>query len=134
MTLILLGFASCVFAKPSVQVVLYHGLNDGVKNDVLANHPLRKSLNLLIGYRNYQKIGEAVCEPHASYDQWLLPSKVFFLRVNKIHPKKVRLELFQEKKSIIQSEFPLPRKKPLIITGPLYGNGRLVLVIEGFKN
>lgn len=115
-----------------INVDLYHAQNEGVRDDVKTEHPLRKGFDRLIGYRFYEKLGSATSKLESSYDQWLLPSKMFFLRFHRAAPedKEVTLELFKKKKSIFQGKFIPKKERPLIITGPQYGNGLLVLVLR----
>lgn len=113
-----------------IQVDLYHGQNSDVRNDVQEGRPLRRSFDKLFGYKMYEKLGSAECQIETGYDQWLLPSKAFFLRVGRVDDKRASLELFEGEKSIVSTQFDPKRSKPLIIRGPFYANGQLVLVVK----
>jgi hypothetical protein len=114
------------------QVELYQATMKPIADDIQTTNPLRKSMNKFIGYPYYQKLGSATCSMENSNSEWLIPSKTLFLELKRPDPLKpgIYLELFQEKRSIFKGVFNPKRKHPLIITGPHYGEGRLVMVLS----
>ncbi|MFH1067497.1 MAG: hypothetical protein V1746_06315 [bacterium] len=126
----LLLSATPLFAQ-RVEVQLYHAQNSDVRDDLKPKHELRKSLDLLIGYRYYERLGSASCDLEKKARQRLQPHPMFALQLDRCGSASncVKLELFQESKSIFKGEFFPKPKTPLIITGPMYANGRLVLVL-----
>jgi hypothetical protein len=109
---------------------LYYGSETG-KDTLDESDPLKKSLVKLIGYPHYEKLGCADTLIDVTYSQWLLPCKVFYLEFKPVpeKPGTFQFELFKDKTSLLSGEFRPRKRAPLIITGPHYGEGRLVLII-----
>lgn len=121
--------------KPEKNVMLaklYCGNNDPHKDSLDETDPLKKNLVKLIGYPHYEKLGCADTRIDVTYSQWLLPCKVFYLEFKPVpeKPGTFQFELFKDKTSLLSGEFRPRKRAPLIITGPHYGEGRLVLIIS----
>lgn len=131
---VLLLSATPLFAQ-RIEVQLYHAQNSDVRDDLKPGHALRKSLDKLIGYRYYEMLGSAACNLDEKAQQRIQPHPMFAMQLNREKASDhVKLELFQEGKSILKGEFLPKPQVPLIITGPLYANGRLVLVLTARKD
>lgn len=116
---------------------LYLAENSDIRNDVPASHPLRKSFDRLIGFDRYELLGSKGCPFPLKAKQELKPHRMFLLALNPGEGEKglpLSAELFQQKRSIFKGAITPRDDAPLIITGPQYRNGKLVLVLLLTKN
>jgi hypothetical protein len=118
--------------KPSkLQLDVYHAYNGKGVEDVPSGHPLRESFDRLTGYDHYKLLTSTMTNVTTDYATWLVPDSVFSVKLQSFYPSKktVDIELFQKKKSIFKASFFPKKNIPLIITGPYYNDGRLLLVV-----
>lgn len=90
------------------------------------------SLKRIFGYRRYEIYGEAWGTGPAKGDSVVLPTKEFFV---KLHPrgtgeKRLGFEFFRKDRMLVEGEAVMPVAAPLYITGPEYGRGKLVMIVE----
>ena len=118
-------------SNEAILVRLYHAQNEGVKDDLRDDEPIKKSLIEILGYLRYHQLGSSYARLDTSEAQWLLPSSAFFLQFTVSDPatSAYRFELYQDKQPILGGEFIPKPKIPLIITGPMYDRGKLVMVM-----
>lgn len=92
-----------------------------------------KQLKKIFGYRYFKALGQSTRSFKDSSEQWLIPGEKFSVR-SFVQPTadsryKVALQLFQNKKELVQTVAKLGPDSPLFIRGPLYGNGQLIIVV-----
>lgn len=90
-------------------------------------------LESVFGYNQFELIGQHTELMDAPSERWLIPSKDFSLRVaSQTSPGKgfgLKLELYQEAKQLTKFEARLGPQSPLLIRGPLYAGGQLIIVL-----
>jgi hypothetical protein len=95
--------------------------------------PYAPMLKRIFGYNQFEVVGqhrESIKDDEAG---WLLPSKHFFLRVDSkridegIH--RLNLALYQDKRLLVDTTAKLGAGSPLLIRGPLYGKGQLIILL-----
>lgn len=95
-------------------------------------------LKRVFGYSQFDLVGAAEEKIDDRTESWLVPSPSFWLSVKarRAVSKETRggyllnLELFQDKRPLLETEAKLAPGSPLFIRGPLYGNGQLIIVLQ----
>ena len=95
-------------------------------------------LKKVFGYNQLELVGSASQEVGELNESWLIPSKTVWmgLKGRRALSKEAQggyllsLELFQNDRSLLQSEVKLAPGSPLFIRGPQYGKGQLVVVLQ----
>lgn len=94
--------------------------------------PLEGTLKTWFGYNQFKVIGQSQKTLVTGSEDWLAASKYFSLHVDSKGETEagylLKLKLFQEKSVLLETEARLG-KKPLVIKGPLVGDGVLLLVL-----
>jgi hypothetical protein len=118
-------------APKEVTITLYQGQNQDIQDDLQEKPQLRKKLNQLFGYTHYQRIGTSMVYPHSYSPVTAWPNKLLSLTVYAVNPNSDRheFELRLEEKSILKGSFIPKTGVPIIIKGPLYGQGQLIIVV-----
>ena len=102
-----------------------------------ALEPYAPMLTRVFGYNAFEVIGQHSESIANSQAQWLLPSKHFFLRVASQRIKgsehKLDLSLYQDKQLLVETTARLGTHSPLVIRGPLYGQGQLIILLVVVK-
>jgi len=130
--------AGAVEAGPTSQTV-WSGLV--IANNVAQPEPvpaeltkIGDTLKELFGYNQFTVIGQSHKALVTGSEDWMAQSKYFSLLVdskegNDKNGYRLDLKLFQEKSLLLETEAKLSKASPLIIKGPLVGNGQLLLVL-----
>jgi hypothetical protein len=94
---------------------------------------IQDTLKELFGYNQFKLIGQSSKHLEKGNEDWMATSKYFALKVDS---KGVRdsgylldLQLFQEKKLLLETEAKLSKRSPLVIKGPQVGDGQLLLLL-----
>ncbi len=95
-------------------------------------------LKRVFGYNQFELIGSATNEIGDRAESWLVPSESFWfgLKARRAVSKEARggyllsLQLFQDKRPLVDTEVKLAPGSPLFIRGPQYGKGQLVIVLQ----
>lgn len=95
-------------------------------------------LKRVFGYNQYEIIGSASNELGERAESWLVPTKSFWLalKARRATSKETRggyllnLQLFQEKRPLLETDVKLAPGSPLFIRGPEYGDGQLIIVLQ----
>ncbi|MGZ4967563.1 MAG: hypothetical protein ACXV97_10340, partial [Chthoniobacterales bacterium] len=91
------------------------------------------TLQHIFGYNQFQIIGEARKTLKTGEEDWTASSKYFSLRIDSKAAKNagysLNLHLYQEEKLLLETEARLSKSSPLVIKGPLVGDGQLLLVV-----
>ena len=95
---------------------------------------LESTLKELFGYNQYTVIGQTRKALVDGSEDWMAQSKYFSLLVdskegNEKVGYRLDLKLFQEKSLLLETEAKLSKSSPLIIKGPLVGDGQLLLLL-----
>ena len=90
------------------------------------------SLKRIFGYHHYDIYAEAWGTHPATDDSVVLPTNEFFvkLRPSGRAERRVAFEFFRKDRMLVEGEAIMPTSAPLFITGPEYGNGKLVMIVE----
>lgn len=135
--LVLLGLAGAGSAQAQDET-LYGALILATKVDYPAPPPeeLRgqaASLRTVFGYNEFRVLGHRRESVKKGTEDWLVPSRQFFLRVDTKNPVTggylLGLELLKEDRVIVQADVKLNRERPLFISGPLVGQGQLIILL-----
>lgn len=108
------------------------------KVDASKNNEIKKTLTQLstaFPDKNFQLLGEHTQEIFSEYESWVVPSKDVFLKIDskgrtdKSDGVNLHLQLWREKNVLLKTDIIL-RKEPIFITGPRWGKGQLIMVVE----
>ncbi len=93
-----------------------------------------KQISRIFGYKQVRLIGQAQKKIKTGEEDWLLPSKRFYVKVDTKNPIPqgylVNLQLYQEDKMLVEANVKLARGNPLYIRGPQVGNGQLIIALQ----
>lgn len=96
-------------------------------------HTQAKNLQAVFGYNEFRILGRKRAVVVKGTEDWLVPSRQFFLRVDTKNPiaggYALGLELRQEDRLIVQADVKLNRERPLFISGPFVGQGQLIILL-----
>jgi hypothetical protein len=95
-------------------------------------------LRRVFGYTQFELVGSATEVIDELTENWLVPSPIFPLsvRARRATSKEARggyllnLQLYQEKRPLVDSEVKLAPGSPLFIRGPQYGKGQVIIVLQ----
>jgi hypothetical protein len=94
---------------------------------------VEQTLKELFGYNQFQLIGQANKRLEKGDEDWMAASKYFALHVDSKGERDsgylLDLQLFQEKKLLLETEAKLSKRSPLVIRGPQVGDGQLLLLL-----
>ena len=96
-------------------------------------HRMEATLKAWFGYNQFKVIGQSQKTLVTGSEDWLAASKYFSLHVDAKGERAggylLNLKLFQEKSVLLETDAKLSKASPLVIKGPLVGDGQLLLVI-----
>ena len=94
---------------------------------------IEQTLKALFGYNQFKLIGQSNKRLEKGDEDWLAASKYFALHVDSKGASDsgylLDLQLFQEKKLLLETEAKLSKRSPLVIKGPQVGDGQLLLLL-----
>ncbi|NJK92321.1 MAG: hypothetical protein HC904_11075 [Blastochloris sp.] len=116
-------------------VTLYQAQNVDITDDLADQPKLKENLIKLFGYQRYQRVGTSMVYPHSQAPVTAWPNKLFSLTVQTVNPASPRydFELKQEGVSVLKGSFIPKPGIPIIIKGPLYGSGQLILIVDSAR-
>lgn len=97
--------------------------------------PLAKQLGVF-GYNEFRLLGEKQAAVPTGTEDWLVPSRQFFLRVDtktrlpEGDGYQLGLQLFQHDRPLPTVDCRLRRDRPLFIRGPMVGAGQLIILLR----
>jgi len=102
---------------------------------VLAPEKLARRLHLVFGFDYYQFVKAEEIELGHEWDQWAVPRRDFFIRLQPLRhlpdqPRLVEYEIFKDGFSVANGRFQPQPDRPLFISGPDLDRGRLIFVLE----
>lgn len=92
-----------------------------------------KQLQRIFGYRHFKILGQTQRKIRSGEEDWLVPSKNFYLKVDT--KQKIpggylmNLQLWQEKKMLVEATVKIRKTGPLYIRGPQIGRGQLIIAV-----
>lgn len=129
-------------APPATPDVLYGALILATRSDdpqpaelPMPLRPLAKQLGVF-GYNQFRMLGEKQAAVPTGTEDWLVPSRQFFLRVdtrNRLpegNGYQLNLQLFQHDRPLPTVDCSLRRERPLFIRGPMVGTGQLIILLR----
>ncbi|HEY5743764.1 MAG TPA: hypothetical protein VIS99_14625 [Terrimicrobiaceae bacterium] len=88
----------------------------------------------VFGYNSLYLLGEKRRNLFSGGEEWLVPSKEFFFKVQCLDQGltsySVRIELYRAKDLLVTTEAKLAKGAPLYIRGPMWGKGQLIFLLE----
>jgi hypothetical protein len=94
---------------------------------------IQHTLKELFGYNQFKLIGQGKKTLQKGDEDWMAASKYFSLHVDSKGASDtgylLNLQLFQEKKLLLETEAKLSKRSPLVIKGPQIGDGQLLLLL-----
>ena len=95
---------------------------------------LAPAINEIFGYNSLYLLGEKKRELFSGGEEWLIPTKEFFFKIQclsqEVTSYLLRIELYREKNLLVTTEAKLAKDAPLYIRGPRWGRGLLIFVLE----
>ena len=92
------------------------------------------SIRKIFGYNSFYLLGEKKRDLISGGEEWLVPSKEFFFKVQCLSQEEtsylLRIELYRDKNLLVTTEAKLARDAPLFIRGPAWGKGHLIFLLE----
>ncbi len=92
-----------------------------------------KQIARIFGYKGLRVIGQAQQKIKTGEEDWLVPSKRFYVKVDTKNPIPngylVGLQLYQDDTMLVEATVKLARGNPLYIRGPQVGNGQLIIAL-----
>ncbi len=92
------------------------------------------TIKKIFGYNSLYLLGEKKRDLVSGGEQWLVPSKEFFFKVQCLSQGAtsytLRIELYRDKSLLLTTEAKLAKDAPLYIRGPAWGSGQLIFLLE----
>jgi hypothetical protein len=92
------------------------------------------TIRKVFGYNSLYLLGEKRRDLYSGGEEWLVPSKEFFFKVQclgqSLASYTLRIELYRDKNLLVTTEAKIARDAPLYIRGPEWGRGQLIFVLE----
>jgi len=96
-------------------------------------HRLTRTLERTFGYNQFELIGQSRKTLESGEENWLAASKHFSLHVDAQGAMpdgyRLKLELFQDREILLETDATLSKSSPLVIKGPQIGSGQLLLLL-----
>ena len=95
--------------------------------------PFGAQLTKFLGYDQFKIIGSETKVMDGTVVQWLVPTKNFWMSVQATRLRigyGVKLEFFQDKRSLLKNDAVLGVGSPLFIAGPANSRGQVIMVFE----
>jgi hypothetical protein len=91
-------------------------------------------INEIFGYNSLYLLGEKKRDLSPGREEWLIPTKEFFFKVECLSQQLtsylLRIELYRDKNLLVTTEAKLAKDAPLYIGGPQWGRGQLIFMLE----
>lgn len=92
------------------------------------------AIKKIFGYNSLYLLGEKKRDLISGGEEWLVPSKEFFFKVQCLSQGAtsytLRIELYRDKSLLLTTEAKLAKDSPLYIRGPAWGSGHLIFLLE----
>ncbi|MEO8045520.1 MAG: hypothetical protein ABI674_11505 [Spartobacteria bacterium] len=94
---------------------------------------LRGTLERTFGYNQFDLIGQSRKDLKTGEENWLASSKHFSLHVDARGATRdgyrLKLELYQDRQVLLETDATLSKSSPLVVKGPQIGAGQLLLLL-----
>jgi len=123
-------------AAEKVWVGLYLAENTPPPPEAMrAPEKLGHSLREVFGFKHYELIQAEEIELGHEWEQWFVPRKDFFLRMEPLPrqpgaPKLIDYEIYKDGFIVAKGRFEPREGTPLFINGPDFKQGRLIFVLD----
>jgi hypothetical protein len=91
------------------------------------------TLRRTFGYNQFEVIGQSRKALTTGDENWLASSKHFSLHVDARGATedgyRLKLQLYQDRETLLETDADLSKRSPLVVKGPLIGAGQLLLVL-----
>ena len=95
---------------------------------------LASEITEIFGYNSLYLLGEKKRDLSPGREEWLIPTKEFFFKVECLSKELtsylLRIELYRNQNLLVTTEANLAKDAPLYIRGPQWGRGLLIFVLE----
>ncbi|HEY5704509.1 MAG TPA: hypothetical protein VIS96_02930 [Terrimicrobiaceae bacterium] len=92
------------------------------------------AIKRIFGYNTLYLLGEKKRALIWGGEEWLVPSKEFFFKVQCLSQEvtfyTLGIELYRDKNLLLTTEAKLAKDAPLYIRGPAWGKGQLIFLLE----
>ncbi len=95
--------------------------------------PFAGKLSKFLGYQQFEVLGSATKVFDGQNERWLVPTQNFWVRVlakREAAGYNLKMELFHDKRRLLETEARLGPRSPLIIRGPVHPRGQILIVSE----
>jgi hypothetical protein len=96
-------------------------------------HRMKGALERTFGYNQFELIGQARKTLRSGEENWLASSKHFSLHVDSrgaTHDGyRLKLDLYQDRQVLLETDATLSKSSPLVVKGPQIGAGQLLLLL-----
>jgi hypothetical protein len=96
-------------------------------------HRFAGSLRRTFGYNQFALIGQSRKTLESGEENWMAKSKHFSLHVDArgahLNGYRLKLQLFQDRQVLLETDATLTKSSPLVIKGPQVGAGQLLLLL-----
>ena len=91
------------------------------------------TLRRTFGYNQFELIGQSRKALSTGEENWLASSKHFSLHVDARGATedgyRLKLQLYQDRQALLETDADLSKRSPLVVKGPQIGAGQLLLVL-----
>ncbi len=95
--------------------------------------PYSAKLGRIFGCDQFEVLGSATKSMDGQNERWLVPSQNFWVGATALREGdgyRLKLEMFHDKRRIVETEAKLGPGSPLFIRGPMHERGQLIVVFE----
>jgi hypothetical protein len=124
------------YAGDKVSVALYLAENAAPSPEaLLAPEKLHRGLRDVFGFEHYELLKKEEIDMKSHWEQWILPRKDFFIRLEPLPAKSgedplLDYELYKDGFIVAKGQYEPHEGVPLFIDGPDFKQGRLIFVLE----
>lgn len=133
-SLLALTLPTAAAPPPATQlrVSLIHGQNSDITDNLQECTRFRESLVKLFGYKSYELLGTSTAQIAPDTAVLISPTRIFKLRMepDPVSPRLFHFHLFKEEEPLFRGKFVPKDNVPLIIRGPEYHRGILIIVVN----
>jgi len=96
--------------------------------------PFVDDLSRIFGYNTFYLLGSDQEDIFEGAEEWFVPSDQFFIKTTILERLeahyRVKVELYQKRKKVLEVEAKLAMNAPLYIRGPQWGKGQLIMLFS----
>jgi hypothetical protein len=128
--------SGAALAGDKIWVGLFFAENSEPPADAtLAPEKLHDRLKDVFGFKHYELVKSDEIELHREWEEWFVPRKDFFIRVQQSHllpgePKCIDYEIYKDGFIVAKGKYEPRQGTPLFINGPDFHEGRFIFVLK----